>query len=151
MQRRNFLRLGAIVAATAVIPAQVNAIDFRSTKPTTWTSDNVDEAIKALYGDITVIEDGVAIKTPKLASNGGAVPVNVTSTINAKSVAIFQDANPEATVAVFTLAEGAILDYDIKIKMGKSGIITAIVEGKDGKFYKGTRTLDVALGGCDGS
>jgi len=150
MKRRNFLRLGALATAIAIIPSQLSAIDFRETKPSSWAAHNVDDAIKALYGDISVIESGITITTPKLASNGGAVPVNISSSIDAKSVALFQDANPEATVAVFTIQEGAIVDYDIKIKMGKSGTITAIIEGRDGKFYAGKRTLDVALGGCDG-
>ena len=38
----------------------------------------------------------------------------------------------------------------MKIKMKKSGTITAIVEGTDGKFYVGKVTLEVALGGCEG-
>jgi len=74
----------------------------------------------------------------------------VKADIDAKSVAIFQDANPEAAVIVFEMHEGSILNYDIKMKMGASGTITAIVEGKDGKFYVGKKTLEVALGGCEG-
>jgi hypothetical protein len=34
--------------------------------------------------------------------------------------------------------------------MKKSGKITAIIEGKDGKFYSKKLTLEVALGGCEG-
>ncbi|HIC43207.1 MAG TPA: thiosulfate oxidation carrier protein SoxY [Sulfurimonas sp.] len=151
MLRRIFLRFTALAAASAVIVPQVNAADFRNTRPDTWTAHSIDDAIKALYGDISVIKSGITITTPKLARNGAAIPVNVFSKIQAKSLAIFQNANPEAAVAVFTLGEGAILDYDIKIKMGNSGTIIAIVEGLDGKFYQGTRVLEVALGGCDGS
>lgn len=150
MLRRNFLKVGALAAASAVVVPQLNATDFRATKPDTWTAHTVDDAIKALYGAITPIESGVTIGAPKVASNGGAIPVNVKSDIDAKTVAVFQDANPEAAVIVFEMNEGAILNYDIKIKMGKSGTITAIVEGKDGKFYVGKKTLEVALGGCEG-
>ncbi len=70
--------------------------------------------------------------------------------IPAKSVALFQDANPEAAVAVFSVPEGGQADFGMKIKMKKSGTITAIVEGTDGKFYSKTLTLEVALGGCEG-
>ncbi|MDF1879838.1 twin-arginine translocation signal domain-containing protein [Sulfurimonas sp. MAG313] len=150
MLRRNFLRFGAIATAAAVVVPQLSAKDFRATKPDAWAAHTVDDAIKALYGDITPIESGVTVGAPKVASNGGAIPVNVKSDIDAKSVAIFQDANPEAAVIVFEMSEAAILNYDIKMKMGASGTITAIVEGKDGKFYKGTKTLEVALGGCEG-
>jgi len=150
MLRRNFLRFGALAAASAVVVPQLNATDFRATKPDAWSAKTVDDAIKALYGAITPVESGVTVGAPKVASNGGAIPVNVKSDIDATSVAIFQDANPEAAVIVFEMNENSILNYDIKMKMGASGTITAIVAGKDGKFYKGTKTLEVALGGCEG-
>ncbi|WP_309499622.1 thiosulfate oxidation carrier protein SoxY [Sulfurovum sp.] len=148
MDRRKFLSLS--VVAAAVLPAGLSAIDFRVTKPEAWTAHTVADAIKGLYGDITPEEKGVTVKAPKVASNGGAIPVTITSDIPAKSVALFQDANPEAAVAVFSVAEGGIVDYMMKIKMKASGKITAIVEGTDGKFYIGTQSLEVALGGCEG-
>ena len=148
MERRKFLGLG--LTAAAVLPVALSAKDWRKEKPNTWTAHKVDEAIKALYGDIKPVEDGVKVDAPKVASNGGAIPVKIKSDIPAKTVALFQDANPEATVAVYDLSEGGIIDYSLKIKMQESGTITAIVEGKDGKFYIGKKTLEVALGGCEG-
>jgi sulfur-oxidizing protein SoxY len=151
MNRRKFLGLG--VMAVAALPATLSAlssIDFRATKPDTWTAHKVDEAIKALYGEIKAEEKGVKIKAPKVASNGGAIPVTVKSDISAKTVAVFQDANPEATVCVFACDKDSVIDYMFKIKMKASGTITAIVEGQDGKFYKGAMTLEVAKGGCEG-
>ncbi|HIQ28893.1 MAG TPA: thiosulfate oxidation carrier protein SoxY [Sulfurovum sp.] len=148
MDRRKFLNL-SIVAAVA-LPVGLSAIDFRATKPDTWTAHTVADSIKALYGDIKPAEGGVTVKAPKVASNGGAIPVTVKSDIAAKSVALFQDANPESAVAVFTVGEGGIVDYMLKIKMKKSGKITAILEGIDGKFYIGSQSLEVALGGCEG-
>lgn len=138
------------MVAAAVLPASLSAIDFRATKPDTWTAHTVADAVKALYGDITTEEKGVKVKAPKVASNGGAIPVTVESDIAAKTVAVFQDVNPEATVCVFDVQEGGIVDYMMKIKMKKSGTITAIVEGTDGKFYAGKVSLEVALGGCEG-
>lgn len=148
MERRKFLGLG--LAAATVLPVALSATDWRKDKPDLWTAHKVDPAIEALYGKITPEEKGVSVKAPKVASNGGAIPVAIKSDIPAKTVAIFQDANPEATVAVFTLSEGDIIDYSIKIKMKGNGTITAIVEGTDGKFYSGKQSLEVALGGCEG-
>ncbi len=148
MERRKFLGLGLV--AVAALPATLSAIDFRKTKPDAWTAHKVQPAIEALYGKAELIEEGVEVKTPKVASNGGAVPVRVKSDIDAKSVAIFQDVNPESTVAVYTMHEGSIVDFSLKIKMKASGKITAVVEGKDGKFYVGSQSLEVALGGCEG-
>lgn len=150
MQRRTFLSLAAGAVALAAVPASVRAEDFRKAKPEAWTARTVEDAIKALYGSAATVEEGVTVVTPDVASNGGAVPVNVTSDIDAKTVAIFQNVNPESAVIVYELNEYSIIDFDIKIKMKGSGTITAVVEGKDGKLYSGAKTLNVALGGCEG-
>ena len=152
MQRRKFLSLGALAAVATVIPV-ANAEDFRKTRPTVWTAHSVDDAVMAMYGTKATIQSGVTITTPDIAHKGDNVPVNVQSDINAKSVAIFQDANPESTVAVFTVHENSIIDYDLRIKLKSDGspiTITSIIEGKDGKLYSGIRTLEVSPGGCDG-
>ncbi len=144
--KKSILSLATIVAMTV----SLSATDFRAEKPDAWTAKDVPSAIKALYGEIAPSEGEIKLKAPKVASNGGAIPVSVKTDIPAKSVAIFQDANPEATVAVFGVPEGTNADFAMKIKMKKSGSITAIVEGKDGKFYSKKLTLEVALGGCEG-
>lgn len=138
------------LVAVAAMAVSLSATDYRVDKPDAWTAQDVPTAIKALYGDITPAEGEIKLTAPKVASNGGAIPVSVKTDIPAKSVAIFQDANPEATVAVFNVPEGANADFSMKIKMKKSGSITAIVEGTDGKFYSKKITLEVALGGCEG-
>ena len=148
MERRKFL--GLSVAAFAALPVLLSATDFRATKPDAWTAKTVEDAIKALYGSAELIEKDVKVKAPKVASNGGAVPVTVQSDIPAKTVTIFQDANPESAVATFELNEYSIIDFGLKIKMKQSGTITAVVEGTDGKLCVGKQTLEVALGGCEG-
>ena len=138
------------LVAIAAMTVSLSATDYRAEKPEAWTAKDVPTAIKALYGNITPVDDKIKLKAPKVASNGGAIPVSVKTDIPAKSIAIFQDANPEAAVAVFTVPEGAEADFALKIKMKESGSITAIVEGTDGKFYSKKLTLEVALGGCEG-
>ena len=150
MERRTFLSLTLGALALAAAPASVRAEDFRKLKPNAWTAHTVEDAMKALYGTASTVKEGVKVVAPDVASNGGAVPVEVKSDIDAKTVAIFQDANPESAVIVYDLNEYSIIDFSIKIKMKKSGTITAVVQGKDGKLYSGSKTLDVALGGCEG-
>jgi sulfur-oxidizing protein SoxY len=150
MERRQFLSLTLGSLALAVVPASVRAEDFRATKPAVWTAHTVDEAIKNLYGTSVTIEQGVSLTAPDVASNGGAIPVEFSTEIPAKSIAVFQDANPEAAVCVYSVGPKDVTEYEIKIKMGKSGTITVVVEGQDGKLYSAKKTLDVALGGCEG-
>jgi sulfur-oxidizing protein SoxY len=150
MQRRTFLSMAAGAFALAAVPASVRAEDFRKSKPTVWTAHTVEDAMKAMYGKTETVAEGVTVVAPDVASNGGAVPVDVKSDIDAKTVAIFQNVNPESAVIVYDLSDSSIIDFSIKIKMKASGTITAVVEGKDGKLYSGSKTLDVALGGCEG-
>jgi len=151
MERRNFLSLvGMGAVALTVAPSVVNATDWRADKPAVWHAHTVEDAIKAMYGSTTLIEEGVKLNAPDVAANGGAIPVDFSSDIDAKTVAVFQDANPEAAVMVIDVNEYTIINNSIKIKMGKSGTITIVVEGKDGKLYAAKKTLEVALGGCEG-
>jgi len=150
MERRKFLGFGIFAAAAALVPATLSAEDYRKTKPDAWTAHTVEDAIAKLYGTSTTIEKGVTLTAPDVAANGGAVPVDFQSDIAAKSVAVFQNANPESAVCVFTLTENSIIDYSIKMKLKQSGTITVVVEGKDGKLYSAKKTLSVALGGCEG-
>ena len=128
----------------------MSADDYRKLKPKAWEAHTVDDAIKALYGTSEVIEKDVKLKLPKVASNGGAVPLKFSTKIPAKTVAVFQDANPEAAVAVYTVGKYDMTSYSLKIKMGKSGTVTIVVEGLDGKLYVAKQSLEVAAGGCEG-
>jgi len=150
MERRKFLNLGMGAVALTVLPGTLMAEDHRATKPNVWTAKKVEDAIKSMYGNKEIVKSNVKLTAPDVASNGGAVPVNVKSKVKAKTVSIFQDANPEAAVIVFDINKNSIINYDIKMKMKASGTITVIVEGIDGKLYVATKEVNVALGGCEG-
>jgi sulfur-oxidizing protein SoxY len=149
MNRRNFLGLGLGVAAAAMIPANLSAIDFRATKPAAWTAHTVDQAIKDLFGSSALTESGIKLNAPAIAENGAVIPISFETDLKAKTVAVFQDANPESAVAVFTVPANGIIDYAIRIKMAKTGTVTAIVEA-DGKLYSASKQVKVTIGGCGG-
>jgi sulfur-oxidizing protein SoxY len=159
MDRRNFLSITLGALALATVPAEVKAKDFRKLSPNVWTAHTVEDAIQNMYGSTQLIEEGVKLSAAgesfdsgktATAANGGAVPVNFSTKIPAKTVAVFQDANPESAVMVIDVNKYDMTDYAIKIKMGKPGTITVVVEGQDGKLYAAKQKLNVALGGCEG-
>jgi len=150
MKRREFLSMTLGAAVLAVVPASVKAEDFRKSKPNVWSAHTVDDAIKAMYGSTNLVMEGVKLTAPDVASNGGAIPVDFSTDKDVKTIAVFQDANPEAAVLVIEPNKYSVNKYSIKIKMAKSGTITIVAEGKDGKLYAAKKTLDVALGGCEG-
>jgi sulfur-oxidizing protein SoxY len=151
MNRRNFFGIVGGALAASLAPVSLSADDYRKLKPKAWTAHKVDEAIKELYGSTNLVETkDIKLKLPKVAANGGAVPVKFSTKIPAKTVALFQDANPEAAVAVYTVGKYDLTKYEVKIKMGQSGTVTVVVEGLDGKLYMAKQSLDVAAGGCEG-
>ena len=150
MERRQFLSMTLGAVALAAVPASVRAEDFRKSKPNVWSAHTVDDAIKAMYGSTALTMEGVKLTAPDVASNGGAIPVDFSTEKDVKTIAVFQDANPEAAVLVVEPNKYSVNKYSIKIKMAKSGTITVVAQGKDGKLYAAKKTLDVALGGCEG-
>jgi len=150
MERRKFLGLTLGAVALATVPASLKAENFRETKAATWKAHTVEDAMKALFGSTTTIEKGVKLTAPKVASNGGAIPVDFSTDLDIKAIAVFQDVNPESAVLAISTNKYSVNDYSIKMKMKKSGTITVVAQGTDGKLYSAKKTLDVALGGCEG-
>jgi len=149
INRRNFLGLGLGALAVSMAPSTLSAIDFRKEKPKAWTATKVDEAVKELFGKAATASDKVKLKAPDIAENGAVIPVTVSSDLAGSKVAIFQDANPESTVAVFTVPKGGIIDYSVRIKMAKTGNVTAIIE-ENGNLYSASKEVKVTIGGCGG-
>ncbi|MDY0052331.1 MAG: thiosulfate oxidation carrier protein SoxY [Aliarcobacter sp.] len=149
INRRNFLSLGLGAIAVAAIPGKLNAIDFRETKPKAWTATKVEDAVKEIFGSSATTEGSINLSAPDIAENGAVIPVSFDTELKATKVAIFQDANPESAVAVFTIPENAVIDYAVRIKLAKTGTVTVIAEA-DGKLYSASKLVKVTIGGCGG-
>lgn len=150
MNRRNFLGLGlGAIAVSMAAPSTLSAVNFRETKPKAWTATKVDVGMNEIFGTTSTTKGKVKLKAPDIAENGAVIPVTVSSKLAGSKVAIFQDANPESTVAVFTVPAGGIIDYSVRIKMAKTGTVTAVVE-EGGKLYSASKLVKVTIGGCGG-
>lgn len=151
MDRRKFLGVGIATFAVIASTTDLSAVDFRATKPKAWEAEKSVDAIKALYGDGKLEKsDKFDFKAPKLAENGGSIPIIIKSDLDLESVALFQDANPRSLTAVFTVQEGGIVDYAIRIKMRQTAFVTIVGKGRDGKLYTASKEIDVSIGGCGG-
>ena len=149
MQRRQLLKFGAAITAAAMVPASLSAVNFRETKPKAWTATSIDSAIKELFGTSTTIQGKVKLKAPDIAENGGVIPITVSTKLKAKTIAIFQDSNPEATVAIFDVPSTGLAEYSVRIRMAKTGLVTVVAD-VDGKLYSASKTVKVTIGGCGG-
>ena len=151
MDRRKFLSFAGSAIALSVIPMNLNAEDYRKLKPSVWEAHNIDDATKALYGLKTPIEsDQIKVNVPKINSSGAAVPVKFETSLDAKTIALFQDANPESAVAVYDISIYDLKKYEVKIKLEKDCTVMVLVEGTDGNIYMAKATTKVAAGGCEG-
>ncbi len=151
MNRRKFLSFAGSAIALSVIPVNLNAEDYRKAKPDVWTAHNLDDATQALYGiKEPILSDKIKITVPKINSSGASVPVKFETTLDAKTIALFQDANPESAVAVYDVNIYDLKKYEAKIKMEKDGMIMVLVEATDGKIYMAKVATKVAAGGCEG-
>ncbi|WP_373030123.1 thiosulfate oxidation carrier protein SoxY [Sulfurovum sp.] len=149
MKRRHFLALGLCL----LYMTQVLAVDYRKRNPEAWTSSSLNNATMALYGreKFATIQKSADIEliVPKgVVDDRENIPVTIRSNIKAKTVAIFQDANPKSLVAVFHVSEDSIIEYELNIKMERKGTIFAVLEGLDGKLYYTREYIDILTLSC---
>jgi sulfur-oxidizing protein SoxY len=151
MERRKFLNMG-IVAAAAIIPAtSLQAVNFRETQAKAWDAEKSPEAIKAMFGDVKLEKtDAIKMTAPKLAENGGSIPIKLKSDLDIETIAFFQDANPRSATVVFSVPEGQKVNYSFRIKMRQTAYVTVVAKTKDGKYLTLTKEIDVSIGGCGG-
>jgi sulfur-oxidizing protein SoxY len=110
------------------------------------------EALNHLFkGETAEASDAIQITAPDIAENGSVVPVTVqTSLKGVKSVTLLAEENPRALVAQHTLSPRAAVPLSVRMRLGKSQNIVALVETEDGKLLKASKQVKVTLGGCGG-
>ncbi len=153
IKRRVFLKgsmaasaVGVAVGAGLLSPQAVLAAWPESA----FHAKGLDEAVGALLGSsATEATDQIEIKAPDIAENGAVVPVTVTTTMAAESIAIIAENNPSPLAAAFNLGPGALGDVSTRIKMGKTGDVVAVVKA-GGKLYANRKSVKVTIGGCGG-
>ena len=133
--------------------SSLSAINFHETKPDAWEKRTLNEAAIALYGEkkFSTIRKSTSVELdvpPHIVRDQENIPIAIRSNIKAKSVAIFQDANPKALVAVFTIHNNDMIDIEVNIRMEFKGTLFAVVEGSDGVLYYTRAFVDVLCLPC---
>lgn len=151
MLRRNILK-GASAASTLAVAAGLfgtgNA--FAAYNSAAFSAKSVADALKGMGASAPTESKDIAIKAPEIAENGAVVPVEVTSKIaGTTSIAILAEKNPNPLVASFKLENGAEPFISVRIKMGQTAMIRAVVTA-GGKTYTAAKEVKVTIGGCGG-
>jgi len=123
-------------------------IDFKKTYPRVWDEANLTKAITKFYGTQKFINENILVCAPNhWAMRGFNVPVQIKSSIDLESIAIFGSGNDLATIAVISIPNHSIIDYSFRINLKRKGKIVVVGKGRDGKLYKNVHYLSVAMSG----
>ena len=139
--RRCFLAAAA-VALVHTRPAQADAAELAA-------------AIRAFAGDAPVRVGRVRLDVAPLVENGNTVPVTVsvdsplTAADHVRSIALFNERNPQREVAVFTLGPRAgRAVVSARIRLATSQQLVAVAKLSDGSCWSHTVDVVVTLAAC---
>jgi len=114
-----------------------------------FSADRLSDALAAIGASGATTSLNVVVKSPDIAENGAAVPVEVHTTLpKVESISILVEKNPTPLIVQYTLT-----DFDgmltTRIKMRETSKVRAIVKA-DGKLYTAAKEVKVTVGGCGG-
>ena len=146
LQRRALIRSLFTAAAVLAVPRFL----FASRPDAAFDADNSNTVVKDLFDGTITESDQITLKVPDIAENGAVVPVTVSTALtNVESISIMVENNPTPLVAMFELSPQSIPDVSVRMKMGESSVVRAVVKA-DGKLYSASKEVKVTIGGCGG-
>lgn len=149
--RRRFLELsaaGTVALGTGAAALFTSAPAAAASDRAGFESKAVAEVMKQLGVTDAAQSGDIVITAPDIAENGAVVPIAVTSKLpNTESIAIIAEKNPFPLAAVFDFSNGAEGYASVRIKMGQTSDVRAVVKA-GGKFYTAAKEVKVTVGGC---
>jgi sulfur-oxidizing protein SoxY len=141
--RRCLLRAGAGLAALALV------------RPALATPASMEAAIRELVGEADIGSGKVDLEVAPLVENGNSVPLSVrvespmTASEHVRTIALFNEQNPQPHVAVFHLGPRAGRAFvATRIRLATSQQVMAIAELSDGTFWADRAQVIVTLAAC---
>jgi len=152
-QRRTVLKsasgaaLMGILAAAGLIRPGLALADWNKAA---FDAKSMADTLKALGAASPADSAEVQVVAQEIAENGAVVPVTVKSTLpGVTAIALLIEKNPNPLAASFSILEGTEADVHVRVKMGQTSNVYALVKARD-KFYMATKEIKVTLGGCGG-
>lgn len=150
--RRAFIKKSVALSAYSIIATSGLLSSSEATAkwpPDTSSTNSLQQTLKRLFKDQEIIaSDKIDIQLPKIAVNGAAVPITVTSTLkDVESIAILVEKNPTPLAAKFELSPDLDPFVSTRLKIAESSEVMVIVETSKG-FYSAGEKVIVTLGGC---
>ena len=150
-RRRSFLQafgsagiLAGLVGGGLLRPGQALAVDFNRAAFDARSAD----ALRLIGATAAETSADIVLKTPEIAENGAAVPIEVISNIPGTTrLSVLVDKNPFPLALQFNFAPPAVARFQARLKMGESSRLR-IVASAGGKHYTVFREVKVTAGGC---
>jgi len=152
MERRYFLKDCAVIGAMGVACSTglLTSSTAFATESDPFQATSVAAVLEALGIVDAKASDEIQITAPKIAENGGSVPVVVTSMLKGTTEILTIVANnPKPLAARNKFGKRAIPSISSRIKMGETTELIAVVKADD-KYYLAKTNVKVTLGGCGG-
>jgi sulfur-oxidizing protein SoxY len=141
--RRELIAGGAAIASLLVV------------RPASATDETMRGAIRDFIGEAQVRPGRIKLDLPPLVENGNAVPLSVsvespmTADDHVKTIAIFNQKNPQPNVAAFHLGpRSGRASVSTRIRLADSQTVTAIAQMSDGSFWSDSADVVVTLAAC---
>lgn len=116
---------------------------------------DLDAAIRAFAGGAPVATGKVQLDVAPLVENGNAVPITVmvespmTPADHVRSIAVFNERNPQRDVVVFTLGpRSGRARVATRIRLATSQRLVAVAQLSDGTFWQHGVDVIVTLAAC---
>jgi len=117
--------------------------------------DEVTKAIEAFTDGVEPVEGLLNFKIPKIAENGGSVPITVSVDSSlmpgdyVDSLMIMAPANPNPLVLTFRFSElSGEARAVTRMRLAETQEVTAFAKLSSGRVYKVTHNVEVTIGGC---
>jgi len=152
MKRRLFLRaavsagaVGVAVGAGLLTPRAVLA----AWNEAAFSAESMGAALQAgMGGEAMTDSPEVTINAPDNPENGAVVPCDVTTTLSGvQSIALLVEKNVRPLCGVFQLGKRTKPQVSIRVKVGESSDIIAVVKSGD-QLYSARKAVKVTIGGC---
>ena len=150
--RRTFLKLtggaGALAAAFAAGLVSSSRVLAANWNKAGFESKALADVMKSLGATGATESKDIIITAPDIAENSALVPIEITSRIpNTQSISVIAEKNPFPLVATMELFSGSEPYAYVRIKMGQTSNVWAVVKA-DGKYFTTRKEVKITVGGC---
>jgi sulfur-oxidizing protein SoxY len=144
--RRRFIAGIVTLVAMAAFPFKLFARAEQA-----FEAEDTDVVYRELFGDMPIVDSSdIKLKIPDIAENGAVVPVSISTSIaGVQAIYVIIDENPNPLSASFELGPSSPPDVSVRVKIGKSSMVRALVKTSD-KIYMRGQEVKVTIGGCGG-